>query len=291
MAVQQRSAVRYDPTSRYELDIRDVEYRKDGERSWLARVYQPRGSGPFPTLIEIHGGAWNNGDRTQNAIIDEALARTGLVIAAIDFHLGTEASYPASMADVNYGIRWLKAHAAEFNGSASPLGGLGYSSGGHMVMLSALRPSDARYGQHQLGEAPGLDASLDYVVMGWPVIDPYARYRYAKEIGREELVAATERYFLDEAGMQEASPQHILERGEAVSTPPALIVQGAEDKQLAPGIAERFVEAYGSAGGVIELAKYPGAGHGFAREAGPNTDRAMAVIESFIARQLAERSD
>ena len=52
-----------DVRPKLEVSWRDIEYRE----GLLARVYRPQGSGPFPALIEIHGGAWTSGDRTQNA--------------------------------------------------------------------------------------------------------------------------------------------------------------------------------------------------------------------------------
>ena len=292
-----RVAELYDPKGRFDVLIEDVEYRRDGAESWLARVYQPQGPGPFPAVLEVHGGAWNNNDRTQNAELDEALAASGLVVVAIDFRLGPQAPYPASIADVNYATRWLRTRAGDFNATAEALGGLGLSSGGHMVMLSAMRPGDPRYAALPLESTAGdsgaggsdasADASLAYVMMGWPVLDPLARYRYARDLGRTNLVEAHHRYFIDEATMEEANPQLILERGEAVELPPALLFQGAADDVLSPRTAERFVEAYGRAGGPIELALYPGAGHGYAREPGPNTTRTVELVKSFVARQLA----
>src|SRR5438874_12512515 len=135
----------YDPKASYEVKWRDVEYRRGRSRSWLARVYEPQGAGPFPALLEIHGGAWNHSDRLQNAPIDEALAASGLVVVAVDFHQGGEAPYPASLADVNYATRWLKTRAADLNAIPEALGGFGLSSGGHIVILSAMRPHDSRY--------------------------------------------------------------------------------------------------------------------------------------------------
>ena len=271
---------------KFQVDWQDVEYRREGSLSLLARIYRPRDSGPFPALIEIHGGAWNTNDRTQNADLCQALAANGVVVASVDFRLGGQAPYPASMVDVNYATRWLKAHAAEFGATADGLGGLGLSSGGHMVMLSAMRPRDPRYSSVGLRGFDDMDASLAYVMMGWAVLDPHARYLYARERGRQNLVASSERYFVDEAGMREANPQLILERGEPVELPPALLLHGADDDILAPRTAERFAEAYGRAGGVIELAEYPRAGHGFARESGPNAARALELMKSFVARQL-----
>ena len=55
---------------KFEVDERDVEYQRQGGKAWLARIYQPKGSGPFPTIVDVHGGAWHNGDRTNNAGID-----------------------------------------------------------------------------------------------------------------------------------------------------------------------------------------------------------------------------
>ena len=139
------SALNYDPTRRYDFKVEDVEYRRDSDQSWLAMVYQPQGNGPFPALIDIHGGAWNNGDRTNNPAIAEGLAASGVVVVSIDFRCGGEYPYPSSLADINYATRWLKIHAADFNADAATVGGLGVSSGGHLILLSAMRPFDPRY--------------------------------------------------------------------------------------------------------------------------------------------------
>lgn len=92
--------------NQFEVDVRDVEYQRQAGRPWLARIYQPKGTGPFPTIIDVHGGAWHNGDRTNNTGIDQALAANGMVVAAIDFRQPPEAGYPASICDVNLAVRW-----------------------------------------------------------------------------------------------------------------------------------------------------------------------------------------
>src|SRR5256885_16355023 len=152
----------------YEVDERDVEYQRQAGKAWLARIYQPKGTGPFPTIADVHGGAWHNGDRTNNAGIDRALATKGIVVAALDFRQPPEAGYPASICDVNLGVRWLKAHASDFNATAT-VGGWGNSSGSHLIVLDALRPRHAPYAALPLPEHPELDASLAYVIAGWPV--------------------------------------------------------------------------------------------------------------------------
>ena len=99
--------------SRYDIDVQDIEYLRHGDKPLLARVYKPRGTGPFPLILDVHGGAWCKKDRTADAASDEALARSGVVVVALDFRMGREGRYPASLADINYAIRWSKLRAAD----------------------------------------------------------------------------------------------------------------------------------------------------------------------------------
>src|SRR5260370_16898319 len=167
----------------YEFDVKDVEYLRHGDKPLLARIFQPRGKGPFPSMIELHGGAWWNNDRTMDKTINETLAKSGVVVAALDFRMPPDAGYPGAMGDINYGIRWLKAHAAEY-GKRADLGGIsGNSSGAHQAMLVGMRPRDPRYSAIPLpAGSPNVDATVRCVMMFWPVIDPLGRYHYAKRL-------------------------------------------------------------------------------------------------------------
>src|SRR5260370_25950697 len=42
----------------HQFDVEDIEYLRHGDKPLLARVFRPRGEGPFPALVECHGGAW-----------------------------------------------------------------------------------------------------------------------------------------------------------------------------------------------------------------------------------------
>ena len=108
----------------------DVEYRRDGTHRLLARVYRPAGPGPFPALLDVHGGAWTGGDRTSNARLDRTLATAGLLVVSIDFRLAPTHPYPAMLEDVNYATRWLKATATALGARPGPVGAVGTSSGG-----------------------------------------------------------------------------------------------------------------------------------------------------------------
>src|SRR6202171_1684262 len=102
--------------------IEDVEYQRQGGRALLARLYRPAGTGPYPAVVQIHGGAWVNKDRTDNDFIARAFAESGILVASIDFRMPPEAPYPASLADINLGARWLQARAARY-GSRPRWGG------------------------------------------------------------------------------------------------------------------------------------------------------------------------
>lgn len=280
------AALHYDPTRRYDFKVEDVEYRRDGGRSWLAMMYLPQGPGPFPALLDIHGGAWNNGDRTNNPAIAEGLAASGVVVASLDFRCGGEDPYPSSLADINYATRWLKLHAADFHADAATVGGLGVSSGGHLIMLSAMRPFEPRYTALPLAGAAGLDGTLAYAISCWGVLDPYGRYLLAESKGNKELMANHERYFLNVETMQEANLIRILQQGEKVEMPPALLIQGTADVAVPQGMVEQVASLYGAAGGDVDLALFKDMPHGIAGWSEPEVQRMLEHMRTFIAQRL-----
>src|SRR5262245_8635291 len=160
----------YDPASSIELKVGEVEFlRTPGGRQLMARVYQPHGVGPLPTLLDLHGGAWRRKDRFAEEPMDRAIAASGVLVVAIDLRLSEEAPYPASVQDANYGVRWLKSRAPEWNGDPSRLGVYGSSSGGHVAQLLAMRPRHPRYNAFALPGAPQLDATVAYVATRSPI--------------------------------------------------------------------------------------------------------------------------
>jgi acetyl esterase/lipase len=208
-------------------------------------------------------------------------------VLAIEFRLAPAAPYPAGIADVNLGIRWLKTNIARLGGDARKVGGLGTSSGGHQLLLNVLRPSDPRYTALKLPNADDVDAGLAYVVVCWPISDPVARYRMAKQTGNERLVKNHNAFFGDEAVMAEANPQAILENGVTIKLPPALLLQGTADANVTPDMADRFAAAYAKAGGNITLRKFEGEPHTFVSQnpTSPASIEALRLITDFIAGQ------
>lgn len=284
-------AITYDPQATFPVKTFDVEYRHDAEGTFLARVNQPQGPGPFPALVDIHGGQWTQGNR-QGTIPDcDVLAAGGMVVFTPDFRTATAAApYPTAVRDVNFATRWLKAHAADFNASAEHVGGMGSSSGGHLIMLSAMRGSDPRYGDIPLPEAPHLDAALAYLLLVWPILDPYGRFIFAQATNRDDIVTSTRTFFDPWDTIWEGSPMAILERGEIVERPPALILQGTADENVTPALQQRFAAAYHAAGGEVELELFPDQPHRFTRTPSAATDRAHVLLRAFVGRQIARFS-
>jgi acetyl esterase len=220
-------------------------------------------------------------------VFNTGLASSGLVIASVDFRLAPDHSYPTQVEDASYGIRWLKAHTSDFNASPEHVGGAGASSGGHTLMLAAMRPHDPRYTALSSSDVEGHDGTVAYAIAGSPVLDSYARYQYAKGIENKGLIANTENYFLNEDAMQEGSPQGILDRGVDAILPPLLIIQGTADLNIPMSIPRTFVESYRGAGGNVEIEEYPDMPHNFILRKGKETDHALEVAKSFVSRQLA----
>ena len=274
----------------YEFVVKDIVYQR-GTKQRLARLYQPAGTGPFPAVLQVHGGAWNNKDRTdgQNTALD--LAAAGIVVLSIDFRNAPEAPYPASLQDINYGIRWLKAHAGEFGSSSGQVGAYGTSSGGHQILLAAIRPDDPRYRALPLAEAPDLDARLAFVVSGWGVLFPLERYKLAKAKGDGGLVKGHDTFFGSEEAQIEATPALVIERGEKVFLPPALVFQGTKDVWTTVALAERLATAYRGAGGNMDLLLLDGSPHTFVNDHPfePNSVKAVAAMTAFIKQHGSER--
>ena len=268
--------------------VDDFDYLHHGGTALKLRLFRPAGDGPFPVVVDLHGGAWNKGDLTTCRDRDEVLVRAGLAVAAIDFRHAGE-GYPSSLADINYAIRWLRARAASLRLDGARLGLSGQSSGGHLAMLAAMRPTDPRYTEiaHE-GAAPdaALNASVRCVGMTWPVINPLSRYRNAlrlRESGSPpdwvgDIPESHDRYWGSEAAMAEGNPVLALERGESVETPPALWVQGRPDEMhdyrdpdgdSELNEPERFAAAYRRAGGDIDILHIDQAGRATAASSEP----------------------
>ena len=208
------------------------------------------------------------------------------------------AAYPASLADINYAIRWLKTRAAELGIRPDRVGVLGVSSGAHQAMLLGMRPRDSRYSAlPPPATATAIDAAVRCVVLCWPVIDPLGRYHYAKKLKEggkpypdlvDQVLPSHDEYWRTEAAMAEGSPVRALERGERVELPPVLYLQGTQDLAHPRPDLDRFVAEYRKAGGRVALELYEGEGQAFItrNSSSPNARTAIDKIIEFVHQEI-----
>jgi len=265
-----------------DFETEEIVFRDVPGGQLLGKLYRPRGEGPFPLLVDVHGGAWTSGDRNNNAVVHEALAAEGIGVFAIDFRMPPHARYPVAAEDVNFGIRWTKQHAARLGSRPDWVGGIGTSSGGHLLALSALRPDDEAWSAADASPAlPGAD--LPYVVLGWPILDPLARLRMAKAKNMANLVKAHAEFWPDEAAMAYANPDAIVERGACQRMPRMLVLQGTKDANVEPSRAGLFADRYRAAGGEIALHMFEGEPHAFMlNNPAPGFALAAQLITGFV---------
>lgn len=139
--------------------LRDVPYLPGAqERQRLDLYWSPEGQ-PRPLLIWVHGGAWLEGDKS-HVISLEPLER-GYAMASVNYRLSQEALFPAQIEDCKAAVRWLRAHAPEYNLDPDRFGAWGSSAGGHLV---ALLGTSGHMGEFEVGANLEFSSAVQAVV-------------------------------------------------------------------------------------------------------------------------------
>jgi len=126
---------------------RDIAYTP---ADWPARltsdIYTPRGTGPFPAIVMIHGGGWNGRTRADMDRYCEMAATRGYVVMNISYRLVPTARFPAQLHDVQQAVIWLRANAGTQNIRADKIAAWGYSAGAHLAaLLATTGPGDRQF--------------------------------------------------------------------------------------------------------------------------------------------------
>ncbi len=214
----------WDPTLTYNLQFgpnrKDIEYGEAGGGKLLLDAHAPdSGGNHHPVAIIVHGDGWMAGDkRHEISELFEPLSRAGFTWFSIDYRLAPENRWPACFDDVQTAIRWVKQHAAEFNGDPNRIALIGYSAGGHLATLAGtLGNGDTRV-QAVIGLAPPADLVADAQRRGgldkWPSM--------TNLVGSASMDDATVKL------LKEMSPSEHIKPG----LPPFLLVQGDADKSV-----------------------------------------------------------
>ena len=273
----------------YNVDISDVEYLNHGGAPLLAKLFKPQGSGPFPIMLELHGGAWGRGGRENGDAANEALAKTGVIVAALDFR--TQERYPASVADIHYAVRWAKSQAASWNGIPDSVGAMGTSSGAHQAMLLGMRPNDSRYAALPSPAGSSADGTLACVIMVSPVIDPLGRYLYAKGLRSDctppEGMGERTPPMHEQYWGTEGAPARILAAGEKTELPPTLALRRSYEAAHPRPDFDEFIDQYRKAGGPIDLTIFEGEGEGLLSDLSSDVGKqTLEEMGAFIHKHI-----
>jgi acetyl esterase/lipase len=269
--------------------LRGIEYARPAGKRLRLDVYmpaEPPDPGPRPAIVQVHGGGWIVGTRTEQGIpLLNHLAAHGWVGFNIDYRLSPRATFPDQIVDVKRAIAWVREHGAEYGADPGFVCITGGSAGGHLCALAALTADDPSL-------QPGfeeIDTSVAAAVPFYGVYDltdpETIYYPELREWVLEQVVFKT-RLADDPEAFRAASPTHRV-RADA---PPFLVIHGDRDTLVPVADARRFVaELRAVSESPALFAELAGAEHAFDVVPSVRTARVVETIERFLAAVRAGR--
>jgi acetyl esterase/lipase len=247
--------------------------------------YRPLGvGGPTPCVVFVHGGGWAGGDPSQAAGNGMHFARRGIATVSISYRLAPSFRFPACLDDVRRGLRWVRAHAGEFDVDPDRLVLMGLSAGAHLAMLA-----------HLASDVPALDPDLPAALrdVGEEVVGVIAHYG-PYDLARRRAGGAWDP-IRDLMGERVDDPEWLRTASPvahaAGARAPVLLVHGTADMVVSWRESERMHGALVQAGRASELLLLDGAPHGFQVEwRGEANRRANAAMDAFLDRVLVQEA-
>lgn len=279
--------------SKNQVEVKlDLPYAGNENPKQGVDVYLPKkrnSDKPLPVVALIHGGGWVNGDRIGYAAQAIQLARTGDYAAvAVGYRLSKEAHWPAQVHDCKAAIRWIRAHAKEYNLDADKIAAWGSSAGGHLSSLLGTS-GDVKELEGDLGPNTSFSSRVQCVVNLCGPEDFTQALMFDKEgrpIWKDDAVSgllggnAQEKH----AEAVAASPvTHVTK-----DDPPFITFHGTKDQRVSFRHAETIHAALQKAGLTSLLVPITGGGHGSVghpevKVRGQQfTDKVLRGIESTI---------
>jgi acetyl esterase/lipase len=258
-------------TGKYGKMLQDVTYREIDGQALKLDVYFPSTGGPWPGMIFVHGGGWTEGDKAPMAVVP---AEAGILVVSINYRMYPAYRFPAMIEDVKCAIRYLRAHAAEYNLDPARIALIGHSAGGHLAALAGLAGEDAGW---DTGPYAGQSSQVQAVVtMSGPSdltqdFPAWVNELKAQVFGADQWV--------------KSSPITYARQ----DAPPFMIVHGDCDDAVPLEQAQALHAALIKAGADSQLVVLKNASHGFEPVGGtvtPSMDETLGMMLGFLARTL-----
>jgi len=256
----------------------EVAYVAGGhERQKLDIAFSRKGD-PRPLLVWIHGGAYMGGDKAENHAIWGELMKRGYAVATINYRLSGDAKWPAQITDGKAAIRFLRAHAKEYNLAPDRIAVWGSSAGGH---LAALVGASGGAKQFDVGGHLDQSSAVSCAVDLFGPVDFEKMPKFSSPDSPEaRLWGKATADAIDLA--REASPLTYLSR----ETPLILILHGDADGVVELSQSELFAAALKRAGAPGELVILPGVGHSHVDVWLRKRDHILAFFERHLQGTL-----
>jgi acetyl esterase/lipase len=241
-------------------------------------LYLPlRETSPVPTLVYIHGGGWVGGTKEGSMLSIVPYLEMGWAVVNVEYRLGRVSLGPAAVEDCRCALRWVIAHAKEYNFDAGRLVVTGHSAGGHLSLTTGMLPASAGLER----QCPGSEDLRVAAVVNWYGITDVADLLDGTNM-KNYAVAWLGSLPNREAIARRVSPLEYVRAG----LPPILTVHGDADPTVPYQHAVRLHAALDKAGVPNELVTIPGGKHGqFTRD---EYLKAYGAIRRFLARHHLE---
>jgi len=269
----------------------DLAYASLSQAQRLDIHVPASGPGPFPVIVQIHGGAFMGGDKADRQLtpVLSAVVR-GYAVVAINYRLSGEVLFPAQIHDVKAAIRWVRANAARYALDSTRIAVWGNSAGGHLAALAGTSGGVAALEDLSLGnpdQASRVQAVVDwYGPIDFLQMDPQFR---ESGLGRPDHSASTSPESRLLGGTLADVPDRVAaanpETYITADDPPFFVQHGAADPLVPTQQSVRFAAALRNVLGEdrVTLGVLDGAGHGGPAFATPEN---LAAVLDFLDRAL-----
>lgn len=261
--------------------VRDVTFATVGDTELKLDLYLPDTGEPAGLIIWVHGGAWRGGSRT--GVDLRGMNALGWAVASVDYRLSTVARFPAQVHDIKAAIRFLRAHASEWNLPPSRFVIAGSSAGAHLAALVGVTNGVAEL-EGSIGENAAVSSDVQAIVDLYGASNLTTILAQSTPHGLDVRVPALKLLL---GGQPDAFPE-LARLASPVfhvdaSDPPLLLEHGDQDPQMPVNQALELQGAYERLGLPVVLKIMHGSGHG-----GPafTTPENLAFIDRFLREEL-----